>query len=735
MQCQLKVNYGGKLVKAGVPCSEPGFATVDELAAWCRSEWGSGFTLTKVICSGKVVGDGGKVKGSVMVFGVDRGVKRIGERSGFVGVVDVMSCVFSFIPLGVVKRVCIGVCRAWWKMAELATRHHPHRYLCESGHLFDVFKTQPKQLFDRLGVLSNSILDTTITEDRLYVLSDAAPPPPTPDPHNDDEELSDDDDVSMASSSGSDGDEDETPAQKDAHFKASLGLLGVSTGLSPSEILPVPSAPATLRSLRVSLQKIVRRQKAYKLHCIHLMKESLLWTAESLFTRDFNTPITGLGSTSMGAIVTHRDIVILYDKHSGIPIRDFARPDGWVPLFAAPFWVPTQALEFRNSRKHGVDVVVVPQGDTVHILRKDLEQVDVFKLPVMVFAVELVDLKSNRVVVTTVDREICCISLSTRKVLWREADTRKILHYSETNTLLSGLLIDSEGSHFAMPISSWNDGIPLALLEASVQNGQYAEAVFVQINITPAASPRSRFSTFPPGTEPPDGTYLPSDEELSDILMTDTTKTMEYATNASVCVLHPEYEQVLGLGSQAPPRVVYDKAQDFNSPHNVEARRYAAFNRKYADTLDTLKKDVWARTLQGCIALKAICREVLPKAKSTDPDAIKRTLKEIWSVPIPFSQATSISSAARQGNMLYVALSQHPTIGVYGIAVDRGFVKWKRLWEQSTLPAVTSIVVNPLQGVLAVSIITTGYTFLAFFDSVSGEVRHTAKVLRQPWYN
>eukprot|EP00754_Rhynchopus_humris_P040358 Rhum_TRINITY_DN2339_c0_g2::Rhum_TRINITY_DN2339_c0_g2_i1::g.6783::m.6783 len=767
--CLIKLKKGSTLYNAEI-AGDAQTATREGILAWVAQEFGNSFRVSKVLSKGSVLKSHDAVKAGTMVLVLGSEVVGVSSQGrsipAFLEIYEVISGVFSFLPLSVVRARCMAACRTWRDLAEVATRAHPNRYDVQNGNIVDLFRRQMLELPATLT--PHSICKSTAYAKHLYVMTverstkvkkpERAVIPTTI--IADSDSGSDSGSAAMEVDSDEDSDTDssasghEDPMAADAGMKVELGFVGenpANHALDHYLGRRDYGDAFGIRSFRTACEELVKSQGTWTLRCIDLRNRKELWarTRGELFPDEtLCMPYTQLVASSRGVVLVQPHVIILVEHTSGRKIRVLSRQPGWEHFYGADLFCSSShdgALSSPRSFAH----FIVVQGNELLFLDHTLRTYEAsVTLPFVAKTVVAFNREEQMLLVQAVSGDYVGMSLRDRMspaVLWRmrpsgaedgdddgapaasnqfamlvSGDTDKglslrgnnpcLVAFSGTNVLFTnkerGILQDTEDRHFKMLIQSKC----LALLESPEG---FAEGVFVQNRI-------EIFTDFAQKG-------FANDESWAECAMTETRATHPHATNTGIFPSIPEWGEMEELQRSAPPRRFLDSTQDFNSAHNIQARKYSAFIKHYEKAIQELKARYWHTSAHSVIAFDAITREQTPVAGGVNEKMydVKRGVVSLWQVHVPFPH-NCLSSSLKKGNLLFIAMLHESTVGVYAIAVDRGFVRWRHLWRQNNIRGIT---LRALDGIVALELSThTDERYVTVYEAVSGTLHHASVI-------
>eukprot|EP01061_Rhynchopus_euleeides_P001744 TRINITY_DN11270_c1_g1_i1.p1 TRINITY_DN11270_c1_g1~~TRINITY_DN11270_c1_g1_i1.p1 ORF type:complete len:767 (+),score=268.12 TRINITY_DN11270_c1_g1_i1:157-2457(+) len=760
--CRLKVKCGAKTHDATVSSSEEGKATKAEILAWFAGAEPQ-FRVSKLLCKqGRTLRtpedtvSGGEL---IKLLGEHREVNIGGlPRAAFVPVPEVVSCVFSYLPLRVVRATCAAVCRDWNSLCEISTRSHTQRYGGIKGCILDLYHLSPVG-FEELAVpQDHRVALSCIYGLHLYVMASPCvkkrdDPPPVPTTILDDSDDGSDDgmpggalaaplpDAVMAGADGSDDSEgSDAEGLDDDDYIYELGLTSASLNEDGVTVHEFFGDGCDVGSYRRQQGEARKSQGAWVLTCIDLKRRKVVWKkrrdeidAESCTVQSrLRPPVNEMIATNSGVVLKYDTKLTLLSKASGKIASEMTRVPGWDGLFNSQALMSSHEKTASNPRDFSQ--ILVLQGRELHFLTHDLHlAAEPLLLPNRATSVVAYDRAEKRLIFSGVGMYIG-LSIANKaqpQALWMQRhesrasmdfdmgsdddsdghhmpSNTRVVALTETNVLFAsgrgGVLMDSIGRHYRIQITGHR---VFGLLEG--EEG-FAEGVFVHGGMAnDSVSRRIRDS----------GYQL--QEVWDEAAMTDTNATHPHASNTTLQPHAPKWEEVLALEAAAPPRVSFDSTQDFNSPSNIESRRYNAYMKTLAELMEEVKREAWRDTHHSLISFHAITRERIA-SKNLDKAAVKRGLVSLWDVHIPFPPS-ALSSGVRQGNMLYVGITFGSVVGVYGIAIDRGFVKWRRVWKMA---GATRINIQALEGIVMADVVCTARHFVSFYNAVTGVLHYAS---------
>ena len=666
------------------------------------------------------------------VVGEGEAVKLTGEQgvvvtssgqpcAAFVNVPEVMSTVFGFLSLRTVRGTAGSVCRAWYNLIDIATRAHPQRYDSAHNHTFDLLLRTPLPLEETHLILKSSIYGV-----HRYILCSDKPIVTKEKPLLPTVLMEDDSDDEMGLPVPPGGvvveeeeevEDDDNPQAKDDEVVIELGL----TGDSGDNLLGSHNffgEGCSEREYRQAQLLELKQQQHYELHCYDLKRRKRLWTkprtaidsSSAFASSPLELPIKEMIACQEGVLLKYHHKVMLLGR-DGVLLSEITRVPSWQGLYAAPLFLSSREHNFSHARDFSL--ILMLQGNEVHLLKHDLTMyAETVRLgvgfpPAVLNHTEIAAFdRREGVLVLFVDvdnremRSFIAYSLPAGfdvdatsasslledkpqpTKLWRlqadapssfsfmnptPASPLQLISFTATNALFAspqtgGLLMDASGKHYKMQLKGKRI---FSLMEGSEG---FAEGVF-------AHGPMAKETGLGH-----DG--YKNDEAFEECAATDTMETHPHAQNSSLQPLSSRWAQYLQCKKDCPVRISLDPNQDFFSPHNIAARRYNSYLNTLGEFEREVRKEVWRATQHSQVSFHAITRVKVQVSPMSNEYIVKRGLEEVWYVHVPFSEGAA-SDGIKQGNMLYSVLASSKMVGVYAIAVDRGFVKWKRVWQQN----------------------------------------------------
>eukprot|EP01065_Artemidia_motanka_P047324 TRINITY_DN7386_c0_g1_i1.p1 TRINITY_DN7386_c0_g1~~TRINITY_DN7386_c0_g1_i1.p1 ORF type:complete len:759 (+),score=80.84 TRINITY_DN7386_c0_g1_i1:75-2351(+) len=665
-----------------------------------------GLRVTRVVAKGKTLGPDDQIKlgTPVLVVGEQVFMPAVeGDRANIVDVYDVMNNVFSYLTLTQIRLTCMRVCTAWMDMAETETRNHVQRYTLACGELMDLFNLTPEPLLGPSGIPPHTVVHWVIYEGRLFLVV----APSGEGEHQEgaapaavaamDVDAGDDDD---SSSSSDPGDPDAAPElwpELDDPDRDTLAAWAAEN--EHGWAAPRPRAAA----IQQSAETMKKQQSGYSMIGFDLVRRQIDWRRDDVF-RQSKFPVTGLYAGQAGPIVQFWDRLLLLKPTTGTFLNDYVREDPVSCMFRTcmPMAPQTISSEWKSHATHWA-TLAVPQGGKVHMLDANLRPcgAEVLSLPGSVNSI--LGQIDNCMLYETQNDTIVCARLGPRlrgpgKVRW-SSPAGDLLHVSDTNVLwrerqiVGGIgggqsrLFDMDARNFDMWIGrqdAWRGGSGGGVCAIDLLEGPPPERFAQAVLVVDAWSQRD-------GPVSGAGITIDADEMWQSMELTDDVRTLPTATNTSRKPFSPNEDRLRELEQKAPPCVHFDKQLPLTHPTNVAARAFDAFERLLLAEKQAMRSGSWEAVGHGQISLRAITREQVVKRDWTHGGgakySVQRGFTDVWSIHVPFdTQAVGCHfTTAKIGNYVYFGFldRQRGLIGVYAVAVDRGFTVWRKLWQDS----------------------------------------------------
>ena len=653
----IKLSRKGKTKR--IECPTPGMS-YDQLTQRVHQEF-SNLWVSRLIVSGKTLRDGDVVaKGkTVMVVGEERVTSSGKDPCQIYNVCDVMGVVFAFIPLAVVRLRCALVCSEWHEMLDVATQQHPQRYVVNGTFIFDVLHQERVSLSEELSINPSEVVYCKAYEGDMYIVS-------SPDTNQDD----DDEDIE---------DDEESHAAKDANLLWDLGIHD----LDEYQIESILHKP--VRQYRLDNEQQVSSQKRYEITLVRIFQHTPVWH-KVCGQFEGQLPLLSVEACSKGLVLAFPNKIAMFCKRNGVVIQELTRMSE--SLFSKPFYTSDERF------------VLVTQGERLHVISIDDGLPTISRtLPLGFDSLSVEKYLKSPDCYRVIVRAMNCLKLvkitpskkSVVEVQEFQLET-EFLHLSETNVLSlspngEAVLEDVEASHFMMNFEG-RGGRVISLLESSPPD-YFAEGVFIHQNVDETLTERHGFrAAFMQQEDLKSRVHHVSPEEWSEMALTDTSETHRFATNKSIYPAAPQWNEIQAIRDSAPKTgTKFDPRLPMNCPENLEARRYAAFINEIDRREDESMKACVENTELSSIALSSITRQQCVTRDNLETRyEVKRDLADVWSIKIPF-KFTPYSDIRRlryfrTPTVLYVALLDPPRVGVFAVSIDRGFLKWRRTWEQ-----------------------------------------------------
>eukprot|EP01063_Lacrimia_lanifica_P006707 TRINITY_DN1421_c0_g1_i1.p1 TRINITY_DN1421_c0_g1~~TRINITY_DN1421_c0_g1_i1.p1 ORF type:complete len:780 (+),score=89.99 TRINITY_DN1421_c0_g1_i1:85-2424(+) len=769
----VKLVRDGKTERVDVPSDAADAVSYEALMAFLVDL--HGMRPAKIICAGKTLHSGDVVrKGkAVMLMGGEVvGSRHAVRQPRWATTADLLSEVFSYLPFPFVRTVCGLVCRAWQGRNDACTRLHPQRYAIVGGDVLDLYSSTAVSVVARAGYRAEDVVFSARCGLDLYLAARPTPGDAVMSDISDGDEGASDvrkdtlflDQLGMVYENTADGGLEYGPSAEEATLEAVLGV-------------------ERIREVRAACETTWAWQRRCELIHVNLLNYKTTWTAplSELLPATGSAgqcqgdgdevlplPLRRLLATPAGVITVQPDACTLYSALNGRRVTTYARERGW-DHFHGPVFLPDPQDPVGKGGLSGTancvtQHLLLPQGNALHVLDSDLHLVRTCRLTSPIRGALAFNANTGNVMVAVgsaphLKYTFCRCD---GRPLWSRSagygdpepfggaelpdsdddsaasDDEQVReeraaatvidaafpsamagvmhHFSDTNVLMSGLvsghggpgaiLCDAEGKHFSMNIP-FSQGRVLGLLEGAPPDS-FAEAVYMQCRDN---ADRQAVTT--------EARPFESEDELRDIALTDSARTLPFATNTSEYPKAVDWEQLAEMERNAPPRQIFDSTKDFSHPDNIRARGYNAFVKRLHKAQEEQKRVAWALTPKSVIALRGITRQ----QAGTDPSAIQRGLSPpLWAALVPFPLRSAIVEPVISGNKLYIAFVHPPAVGVYAIARDCGLVAWRRTWEQRGVRAVKLL---PLYGLVAFEHHTVSRRYTSFFSASDGSLRHT----------